>query len=228
MPVKFRSDAIIQITNLIASRLREILRLTGYWNGTQLYFVWLRLYHYFSGVVWRVLRYSGHLNFTMEIHIVEKCLYWNGPQYTTKKPLIWCILLGMYVSKLHWRHNDHDGVSNHQPHGCLLNRLFRRSSKSKHQSSASLAFVWGIQRDRWIPLTKGQLRGKCFYLMMSSWERSSDRHMFITAILILVKQRTFSEYRPGICLGNVLDNTVDVGQQCWPTSNQHFWKFSQQ
>ena len=24
---------------------------------------------------------------------------------------------------------DHDGVSNHQPHGCLLNRLFRRRSK---------------------------------------------------------------------------------------------------
>ena len=30
---------------------------------------------------------------------------------------------------LRWRHNDHDGVSNHQPHGCLLNRLFRRKSK---------------------------------------------------------------------------------------------------
>ena len=30
---------------------------------------------------------------------------------------------------LHWRHNDHDGVSNHQPHGCLLNRLFRRRLK---------------------------------------------------------------------------------------------------
>ena len=30
---------------------------------------------------------------------------------------------------LHWRHNDHDGVSNHQPHGCLLNRLFGRRSK---------------------------------------------------------------------------------------------------
>ena len=27
------------------------------------------------------------------------------------------------------RHSDHDGVSNHQPHGCLLNRLFRRRSK---------------------------------------------------------------------------------------------------
>ena len=32
-------------------------------------------------------------------------------------------------SSLQWRHNDHDSVSNHQPHGCLLNRLFKRRSK---------------------------------------------------------------------------------------------------
>ena len=30
---------------------------------------------------------------------------------------------------LRWRHNDHAGVSNHQPRGCLLNRLFRRKSE---------------------------------------------------------------------------------------------------
>ena len=30
---------------------------------------------------------------------------------------------------LHWHHNERDGVSNHQPHDCLLNRLFRRRSK---------------------------------------------------------------------------------------------------
>ena len=42
---------------------------------------------------------------------------------------------------LQWRHNGHDGVSNHQPHDCLLSRLFRRGSK--HQSSASLAFFAG-------------------------------------------------------------------------------------
>ena len=29
----------------------------------------------------------------------------------------------------HWRHNGRDYVSNHQPHHCLLNRLFRRRSK---------------------------------------------------------------------------------------------------
>ena len=30
---------------------------------------------------------------------------------------------------LPWRHNEYGGVSNHQPHDCLLNRLFRRRSK---------------------------------------------------------------------------------------------------
>ena len=30
---------------------------------------------------------------------------------------------------LQWRHNERDSVSNHQPHDCLLNRLFRRRSK---------------------------------------------------------------------------------------------------
>ena len=72
------------------------------------------------------------------------------------------------VLSLHWRRNDHDGVSNHQPPGCLLNRFFSDADQRKHQSSASLAFVWGIHRDRWIPRTKGQLRGKCFHLMTSS------------------------------------------------------------
>ena len=30
---------------------------------------------------------------------------------------------------LRWRHNGRNSVSNHQPHDCLLNRLFRRRSK---------------------------------------------------------------------------------------------------
>ena len=35
----------------------------------------------------------------------------------------------LIITALHWRHNDHDSVSNHQPQCCLLNRLFRRRSK---------------------------------------------------------------------------------------------------
>ena len=35
----------------------------------------------------------------------------------------------LFLISLRWRHNGPDGVSNHQPHGCLLTRLFRRRSK---------------------------------------------------------------------------------------------------
>ena len=33
------------------------------------------------------------------------------------------------VATLQWRHNGRGGVSNHQPHDCLLNLLFSRGSK---------------------------------------------------------------------------------------------------
>ena len=34
-----------------------------------------------------------------------------------------------FTIPLQWRHNGHDGVLNHQPHHCLLDRLFGRRSK---------------------------------------------------------------------------------------------------
>ena len=79
------------------------------------------------------------------------------------KPSIWSVMKREIITKysysfimeyskerknnntLQCRHNGRYSVSNYQPHDCLLNRLFRRRSK-KNQSSASLAFVWGIHR----------------------------------------------------------------------------------
>ena len=43
--------------------------------------------------------------------------------------LVWGMEHLPWVFSLHCRHNGHDGVSNHHPHDCLLNRLFRRRSK---------------------------------------------------------------------------------------------------
>ena len=48
----------------------------------------------------------------------------------------------------------------------LLNRLFKRISKK-----TSKLRVTG----RWIPLTKGQWRGKCFHLMTPSWQLKARR-----------------------------------------------------
>ena len=59
---------------------------------------------------------------------------------------------------LHWRHNGCDSVSNHQPHDCLLNCLFRR--RSKKTSKLRVTGLCGeLSGDRWIPHTNGPQRG---------------------------------------------------------------------
>ena len=47
-----------------------------------------------------------------------------------------CFLMISKFSLL-WRHNGHDGISNHQPQDCLLNRLFRRRSKKTPKLSVT-------------------------------------------------------------------------------------------
>ena len=42
---------------------------------------------------------------------------------------LYMYLAMIFIISLPWRHNGRDSVSNHQPHDCLLNRLFRRRSK---------------------------------------------------------------------------------------------------
>ena len=46
------------------------------------------------------------------------------------------------VDSLQWRHNGHDGISNHQPHDCLLSRLFR--NRSKKTSKLSVTGQWPV------------------------------------------------------------------------------------
>ena len=61
-----------------------------------------------------------------------------GPKVKCKKHaynlcfVVFCcgLVRGGYTGiPLQWRHNGHNGISNHQLHDCLLNRLFRRRSK---------------------------------------------------------------------------------------------------
>ena len=55
------------------------------------------------------------------------------------------------TASLQWRHNGCDGVSNHQPHDCLLNRLFRHRSKKISKLRVTVP-LWGeFTGDRWFP-----------------------------------------------------------------------------
>ena len=71
------------------------------------------------------------------------------------------ILWPFFQSLLQWRHNERDGVSNHQAHDCLLNRLFKAQIKET-SNSVSLVLVRGIH---WWPvnsLHKGSITRKMF------------------------------------------------------------------
>ena len=43
--------------------------------------------------------------------------------------LVWQVTCALCLLPLQWRHNERDGVSNHQRIDCSLNRLFRHRSK---------------------------------------------------------------------------------------------------
>ena len=80
------------------------------------------------------------VNFT---HILQVCCIGTGASMRNVCKFVLYITLAYFMQLfmagagwlidsciiLQWRHNDHDGVSNHQPHGCLLKRLYMRWSK---------------------------------------------------------------------------------------------------
>ena len=103
------------------------------------------------------------------VHTSRDVLQQNPPCYTRMT--------------LQWRHNERDGVSNHQPHDCSLKRVFRGRSK-KTSSFASLVFVRGIHR--WSvnsphkrPVTRKMLS---FDDVIMSWQRSVCHGWLVSAI----------------------------------------------
>ena len=72
-----------------------------------------------------ILFYTIFSCFTSRIHSKIGLLFLSNSAVVT-----WILLpICSVLFAQHWRHNDHDSVSNHQPHGCLLNRLLGRRSK---------------------------------------------------------------------------------------------------
>ena len=102
-------------------------------------------------------------------HAVTKCLVYCPCYRCYNSPHM------NFLAPLQWRHNGHDGVSNHKLH-IVYSSVYSGPDKRKHQSSASLAFVWGINRwpvncpHKW-PVTR-----KCLHLMTLSCLFNIGRH----------------------------------------------------
>ena len=87
-------------------------------------------------------RIIDQLSFYIHGHSVKTFIHVTN---INNKDILFSPWFTSHSSTLRWRQNGPDGVSNHQPHDCLFNRLFSLRS-TKHQSSAPLAFVRIIQR----------------------------------------------------------------------------------
>ena len=74
--------------------------------------------------MWKFICSSSH-NFA---HATTGKLSWHMHVLGSLAALIGLI---EWWNTLQWRHNGHNGVSNHHPHDCLLNRLFRSKMISK-------------------------------------------------------------------------------------------------
>ena len=57
------------------------------------------------------------------------CQQWRSVVTFMKQIRMTCGLFLFHIFSLLWRHNEFGGVSDHQPHDCLLNRLFSDRSK---------------------------------------------------------------------------------------------------
>ena len=73
---------------------------------------------------------------------------------------------------LQWRHNGHDSVSNHQTHDCLLNRLFRRRSKTTSKLRVTGLCAGNSPGTGEFPAQMASNSGKCFHLRTSSCKLS--------------------------------------------------------
>ena len=92
----------------------------GAWNSLYSFAMYLTLYHYYAASS----EDNKHTKIFVRYVLSSVCLTLSQFSQLFRNSVSWDVFY-----TLHWRHNEHDGVSNHQPHGCLLNRLFRRRSK---------------------------------------------------------------------------------------------------
>ena len=79
--------------------------------------------------IYRVLKRRGKQEIKYHSGERVKSIFVTAHSFYYYLQDVYCDQDMLSTHTLEWRHNGHNGVSNHQPHQCLLNRLLRRRSK---------------------------------------------------------------------------------------------------
>ena len=139
----------IIFTNQVTDNMIYLLRASCFSSLSRKTFFTSQIDHILDGEVLDVISITYLRIIFLMVSILSKTL--SSPP----SPLLFVLLSGPRIS-FQWRHNDHDGVSNHQPHGCLLKRLYMRWSKKTSKLRVTGLCEGNSPGDRWIPRTKGQ------------------------------------------------------------------------
>ena len=129
---------------------------------------------------------------TINCRLMDCCIHSTlvGIRETQRRKPLWC----SPWNSLHWRHNNHDGVSNSQPQGCLLNHLFRRRSKKTSKLRVTGLCVGNSPRSVNSP-HKGPVTRKMFpfddvimYMLLSIYCRG-EAVLDISLLTVCLSQR---------------------------------------
>ena len=156
-----------------------------------------------------VMEINCHLN--KHDHTFDVCHYSSMPWLHRQlaKPMMKLTLsssLHHTAYTLQWRFNGRDSVSNHQPHNCLLNRLFRRRSKktsklrvtglcegnspgtgefpAQRASYAENASIWwrhhvSIEIYRWAIIEELSIRRRLCIFLISWGQKTRVKHCYV-------------------------------------------------
>ena len=110
-----------------------------------------------------------------------RVLWWSDDLYGyVSHPDMWIMTVQCWWVKrsLEWRHNGIDSVSNHQPHDCLLNRLFRRRSKQTSKLRVSSLCEGNSPGTGEFPSQMASSAGNCsiwwrHHITKACWEKKS-------------------------------------------------------
>ena len=83
---------------------------------------------------WRLVAFNRGIFYRNCLKYISWICVWTITSWILQSAIVWAKefsngLWGHQLYTLRWRHNESDGVSNHQRLDCLLIRLFRRRSK---------------------------------------------------------------------------------------------------
>ena len=122
--ISFRPCGVNESSLLFAGERVAYIHKVSHWPNFQLdECVWKR--HHDDVVIWICLPH--YWPFVRGIYCCDWWISLTKAQFCRR--LVFALVLALASCSLEWHHNGCNGISNHQPHHCLLNRSFRHRSK---------------------------------------------------------------------------------------------------